>query len=495
MVRDEDLISIQEVRDAVAKATQAQRAYMTFSQQQVDQIVERVAKEAYKRAEQLAVLAVNETQMGVVEHKIIKNELASKGVFEAIHQEKTVGIISENPLEKQLEIAYPFGVIAAVTPVTNPTATAIYKTLIALKTQNAIVFSPHPTAKKCTIAALEICREAALSAGAPEGLIGWVEHPTLKATEALMQHKDIQLILATGGAGLVKAAYSSGKPAYGVGPGNVPVYIDQTADVKRAVQLIVESKSFDNSTLCSTEQAIVVHRDVKQQVIQQLQTNGAALLDPAQKEKVAKIISPIPRTLNPKIVGKPATFIAQLAAIDVPSHTRVLVAEEDRLGKEFPFSMEKLSPILGLYTVNSREEAAQVCKGLLDVGGRGHSLAIHADDEPFVKQFAIQMPVSRILVNTLSSAGAAGGTTSLIPAFTLGCGAYGGNITSDNISVQHLINKKRVAYGIKELTVPKPQHAQNLLSVNEQVNEQSLKTPDETIIRTIVEEVLNKLNI
>ncbi len=492
MVRDQDLLSIQEARDGIAAASLAQKMYASFTQEQVDRIVEAIAQAAYKQAENLAILAVTETKMGIIEHKKMKNELASQGVYEAIRQEKTVGIVYEDRVAKQVEIAYPFGVIAAVTPVTNPTATAIFKTLIALKAQNAIVFSPHPTAVNCTIEALKICQQAAFHAGAPEGLIQWISHPTIKGTEELMHHRDVQLILATGGAGLVKAAYSSGKPAYGVGPGNVPVYIDRTANVNEAMKRIIDSKSFDNSTICATEQAIVVHQEVKAQVMAALAENGAILLSGQDKEKLAKVISPVARTLNSQIVGKPATVIAQMANIDVPRHIRVLVAEEHEIGKEFPFSMEKLSPILGLYTAQSQEEAVKICHRLLDVGGRGHSLAIHAQDEHFVKQFAAQMPVSRILVNTLASVGAAGGTTSLPPSFTLGCGAYGGNITSDNISARHLVNKKRVAYEVKALTIPPPQHPQNIQAPSLQANEGA--SIDRLTIEKIVEEVLTKLS-
>ncbi len=492
MVKDQDLLSIQEARDGVAAAALAQKKYTSFTQEQVDLIIEAIAHEAYKQAENLAIRAVTETKMGIIEHKKMKNQLASQGVFESIRQEKTVGIIQDDRVTKQVEIVYPFGVIAAVTPVTNPTATAIYKTLIALKAQNAIVFSPHPSAVNCTIEALKICQQAAIRAGAPDGLIQWITHPTLKGTEELMRHRDVQLILATGGSGLVKAAYSSGKPAYGVGPGNVPVYIDRTADVKEAMKRIIDSKSFDNSTICATEQAIVVHQEVKAQVMAALAENGAILLSGQDKEKLAKVISPIARTLNSQIVGKPATLIANMASINVPSHTRVLVAEEHAIGKEYPFSIEKLSPILGLYTAYSREEAAKICRQLLDVGGRGHSLAIHAQDEDFVKAFAAQMPVSRILVNTLASVGAAGGTTSLTPSFTLGCGAYGGNITSDNISARHLLNKKRVAYGVKELTIPQPQHPQNIQATSIQAK---ADVPlDRITIEKIIEEVLTKLN-
>ncbi|QSB09000.1 aldehyde dehydrogenase family protein [Lysinibacillus fusiformis] len=492
MVRDQDLLSIQEARDGIAAASLAQKMYASFTQEQVDRIVEAIAQAAYKQAENLAILAVTETKMGIIEHKKMKNELASQGVYEAIRQEKTVGIIYEDRVAKQVEMAYPFGVIAAVTPVTNPTATAIFKTLIALKAQNAIVFSPHPTAVNCTIEALKICQQAAVHAGAPEGLIQWISHPTIKGTEELMHHRDVQLILATGGAGLVKAAYSSGKPAYGVGPGNVPVYIDRTANVNEAMKRIIDSKSFDNSTICATEQAIVVHQEVKAQVMAALAENGAILLSGQNKEKLAKVISPVARTLNSQIVGKPATVIAQMANIEVPPHTRVLVAEEHEIGKEFPFSMEKLSPILGLYTAQSQEEAVKICHRLLDVGGRGHSLAIHAQDEHFVKQFAAQMPVSRILVNTLASVGAAGGTTSLPPSFTLGCGAYGGNITSDNISARHLVNKKRVAYEVKALTIPPPQHPQNIQAPSMQANEGA--SIDRLTIEKIVEKVLTKLS-
>ncbi|MGY4795304.1 aldehyde dehydrogenase family protein [Lysinibacillus fusiformis] len=492
MVKDQDLLSIQEARDGIAAASLAQKMYASFTQEQVDRIVEAIAQAAYKQAENLAILAVTETRMGIIEHKKMKNELASQGVYEAIRQEKTVGVIYEDRVAKQVEIAYPFGVIAAVTPVTNPTATAIFKTLIALKAQNAIVFSPHPSAVNCTIEALKICQQAAVHAGAPEGLIQWISHPTIKGTEELMHHRDVQLILATGGAGLVKAAYSSGKPAYGVGPGNVPVYIDRTANVNEAMKRIIDSKSFDNSTICATEQAIVVHQEVKAQVMAALAENGAILLSGQDKEKLARVISPVARTLNSQIVGKPATVIAQMANIEVPPHTRVLVAEEHEIGKEFPFSMEKLSPILGLYTAQSQEEAVKICRRLLDVGGRGHSLAIHAQDEHFVKTFAAQMPVSRILVNTLASVGAAGGTTSLPPSFTLGCGAYGGNITSDNISARHLVNKKRVAYEVKALTIPPPQHPQNIQAPSMQANEGA--SIDRLTIEKIVEEVLTKLS-
>lgn len=492
MLTDIDLVSIQEVRIATEEARLAQKQFQTFTQQQVDQIVEAIAHASYQKAEQLAVLAVSETKMGIIEHKKIKNELASKGVFESIIDKKTVGILNEDYSKRIVEIAYPFGVIAAVTPVTNPTATAIFKTMIALKTKNAIVVSPHPTAAQSTIEALKICKEAAIKAGAPKGLIGWVSHPTLKATEELMRHQDVNLILATGGAGLVKAAYSSGKPAYGVGPGNVPVYIDPSSNVQLAVKKIVESKSFDNSTICATEQAIVVHQEIKKSVMDELVFQGVYVLNEEEKRKVELVISPVPRQLNGEIVGKSAKHIAKLAGIDVPDHIRILLAEETEIGKNYPFSIEKLSPILGLYTATNAQEAISICQKLLDIGGRGHSFSIHANDDALVREFSIQMPVSRVVVNTHAALGAPGGSTSLIPSFTLGCGSYGGNITSDNITVDHLINIKRIAYETKPVIIPQPTHRLKETRIDR--NSDVVETIDSKLVTRVVEEVLKKLN-
>ena len=462
MEMDADLQSIQEMRIAVERAKKAQQQFLAFSQQQIDRIVQSVAEAAFSKSEYLARLAVEETKMGIAEHKKIKNELGSRGVYESIKHVKTVGVIREDVKHKILEIAYPYGVIAAITPTTNPTSTAIYKTLIALKSQNSIVFSPHPTAAGCTVEALKICREAALAAGAPEGIIGWISRPSMAATTELMKHRDVDLILATGGGGLVRAAYSSGKPAYGVGPGNVPVYVDKTADVKKAVKMIVDSKRFDNSTICATEQAMVVHSRIKSMVLDELRDSHVYLLNSEEKAKVASVISPAPGKINPGIVGKPAVYIAKLAGIAVPDGTGILLAEEEGIGKDYPFSLEKLSPVLALYTAEGEEEAVTICEGLLNIGGRGHSFSIHTKDERQVKRFAEKMPVSRMLVNTLASIGAAGGTTGLTPSFTLGCGSYGGNITSDNITVHHLMNTKRVAYGIKEVQIPYPEERETV---------------------------------
>lgn len=455
VVADRDLIALQEMRDAVRRANEAQAIYMSYSQEQVDKIVKTVADAAYEKSWELAVLAVKETGMGVAEHKKIKNEVGSRDVYESIKSEKTVGIIREDRENKVAEIAVPFGTVAAIIPTTNPTSTAFFKTLIALKTRNAIVVSPHPYAVECTIEALKVCEKAAVDAGAPEGLIGWLSLASMEATQALMKHKGIHLILATGGGGLVKAAYSSGKPAYGVGPGNVPVYIEKTAKIEKAVSQIIASKSFDYGTICATEQAMVVDKNVYSMVVRELKNNGAYMLNDMEKAKMEKVISPIPGKVNPKIVGRSPGVIAKLAGIEIDDSIRIFVAEETKIGREVPFSLEKLSPIFALYKADSEEQAKDLCNRLLDLGGRGHSLSIHTEDERVAREFALAMPVSRILVNTMSSVGAVGGTTGLEPSMTLGCGTFGGNITSDNITARHLLNIKRMAYGIKEVVIPK----------------------------------------
>ena len=481
---DRDLLAIQEMRDAVKRANEAQAKYMSYTQEQVDKIVKAVADAAYAESWELAVMAVEETGMGVAEHKKIKNEVGSRDVYESIKNEKTVGIIREDREKKVTEIAAPFGVVAAIIPTTNPTSTAFFKTLIALKTRNAIVVSPHPYAVRCTIAALKVCEKAAVEAGAPEGLIGWLSHASMEATQALMKHKDIHLILATGGGGLVKAAYSSGKPAYGVGPGNVPVYIEKTANIGRAVSQIVDSKSFDYGTICATEQAMVVDTNVYDLVVRELRNNGAYLLSSEEKARMEKVISPVPGKVNPKIVGRSPQVIAGLAGIEIDDSVRIFVAEETKVGRDVPFSLEKLSPVFALYKAESREQARELCSRLLDLGGRGHSLSIHTEDEGTAREFALSMPVSRILVNTLSSVGAVGGTTGLAPSMTLGCGTFGGNITSDNITARHLLNIKRMAYGIKDVTIPKKGSA---------VQPETVKTAQSNETKKIVEDVISSM--
>ncbi|WP_028783835.1 acetaldehyde dehydrogenase (acetylating) [Thalassobacillus devorans] len=453
---DQDLQSIQQMREAVRRADEAQKKYETFTQEQVDRIVKSVADAAYRESQRLAEMAVEETGMGVVEHKLIKNQVGSRDVYESIKDKKTVGVIHEDKQNQLTEFAYPYGVVAAIIPTTNPTSTAFFKTLIALKTRNAIVVSPHPSAKKCTVEAMKVCKEAAIAAGAPEGIIGWISQPSMPATTELMHHRDVDLILATGGGGLVRAAYSSGKPAYGVGPGNVPVYMEKSCNVKEAARMIVDSKTFDNGTICATEQAIVVDQNIKEMTIRELKNNGAYFLNPEEKKKMEDVISPIRGKLNPKIVGRPAVKIAEMAGIEVPGDTRLLIAEEDQIGKKVPFSIEKLSAIFALYTSKDISEAKEICRDLLDLGGRGHTLSLHTNDDQVARMFGQEMPVSRLVVNTMSSIGAVGATTALKASMTLGCGSYGGNITSDNITAKHLLNIKRLAYGIKDVEIPKP---------------------------------------
>lgn len=453
---DKDLASVQEMRDAVQISKEAQEKFMTFSQEKINSIVEAVAEAAYKEAKRLAQLAVEETGMGVAEHKVLKNEVGSKDVYESIKDEKTIGVLENDTVNKIQKIAYPFGVIAAIIPTTNPTSTAMFKTLISLKSGNGIVVSPHPRAKKCTVETLKICSKAATDAGAPEGLIGWITEPSMEATTQLMHHKNIDLILSTGGGGLVKAAYSSGKPAYGVGPGNVPVYIEKSTNVQEAVKKIADSKTFDNGTICATEQAIVVDKSIKDASIREFKKEGAYFLNSEEKRKIEETISHGNGQVNPDVVGKSAVTVAEMGGISVPSNTRILIAEEDKFGKNVPFSIEVLGTVFGMYTADNQEHAKEICFNLLNVGGRGHTFAIHSQDDKTIREFGEAMPVSRIVVNTLASIGAVGATTNLDPSMTLGCGSYGGNVSSDNITARHLFNVKRIAYSTKEIDVPKP---------------------------------------
>ncbi|WP_052947329.1 acetaldehyde dehydrogenase (acetylating) [Aneurinibacillus tyrosinisolvens] len=456
MQLDRDLQSLQEMRNAVRRAKEAQQEFKGYSQQQVDRIVKAMADAAYEKAYELGLLAVEETGLGIAEHKAVKNQVGSRDVYDSICHLKTVGVINEIPEKKMVEVASPFGVIAGIVPVTNPTSTAIFKSLIAVKTRNAIVFSPHPSAARCTVEAARVCLEAAVKAGAPDGLIGWIEEPTMEATECLMKHRDVNLILATGGGGLVRAAYSSGKPAYGVGPGNVPVYIEKTAEIAKAVKRIVDSKTFDNGTICASEQAIVVDSNIREMVIREFKNQGAYFLNEEEKRKLEPVISPAPGKLNPGIVGRKAAVIAGMAGLTVPPGTRLLIAEETSIGKDVPFSLEKLSPVFALYTVNGPREAVDVCEKLLALGGRGHTLALHTTDDEVATLFALRSPVSRIVVNTPAALGAVGATTGLMASLTLGCGTFGGNITSDNLTAHHLMNIKRMAYGTKEVVIPEP---------------------------------------
>lgn len=467
---DADLAALQEMRDAVQAAKKAQSVFEEFTQEQIDRIVKAISEAALGQAEQLGRLAVEETGLGVPAHKAMKNAFAARDVYESIKDQKTVGILREDRDKGVVEVAHPFGVICGIIPVTNPTSTVIFKSLIALKARNAIVFSPHPSAVRCSMEAARICAEAAEAAGAPKGIIGCLSKPTLELTEALMKHPNVSLILSTGGGGLVKAAYSSGKPAYGVGPGNVPAYIERTANIPQAVEHILQSKTFDYGTICASEQAIVVDQSVKERVVRECKNRGAYFLNEQEKRELEKLISSTPGKLNPKIVGKSAHVIAGLAGIEVPPQTTVLIAEESNIGKDVPFAIEKLSPILAMYSVNDWVEGCQTCIELLNLGGLGHTLVLHSSDEQVIREFALHKPVSRILVNTPAALGAIGATTYLRPSMTLGCGTFGGNITSDNLAPEHLMNIKRLAYGKKPFKMPEYTNG-DVQSLDEQVRE------------------------
>jgi len=496
---DADLLALQEMRTAVQIAKEAQLAYMSFTQEQVDRIVKAVADAAYEQSARLGKMAVEETGMGVAAHKTIKNEVGSRDVYESIKDLKTVGVVGEDKVKKVVEIAAPFGVVAAIIPTTNPTSTAFFKTLIALKTRNSIVVSPHPYAIQCTNEALKVCDDAAVSAGAPKGLIQCLTMASMDATQQLMKHPDVNLILATGGSALVKAAYSSGKPAYGVGPGNVPVYIERSAKIEKAVKDIIDSKSFDYGTICATEQAIVVDRNILELVNRELKKNGAYILSDEEKLIMEKVVSPVPGKVNPKIVGKSPQAIAKLAGITLPEGIRVIVGMETKVGKEIPFSLEKLSPVFAMYVASDLNHAKELCLSLLNLGGRGHSLSIHTETDAIAREFAMDMPVSRILVNTMSSVGAVGGTTGLMPSMTLGCGTFGGNITSDNVTAKHLLNIKRMAYGIKDVQLPK-NTADSSEDVTEQVVSQVLKSMSSSdnvnpeMVKDLVNEIVKQLS-
>lgn len=500
-VIDKDLLALQEMRTAVQAAKAAQKVYMNFTQEQVDQVVKAVANAAFAESARLAQMAVEETGMGVAEHKKIKNEVGSRDVYESIKNVKTVGIVGEDKVNKVVEIAAPFGVVAGIIPTTNPTSTAFFKTLISLKTRNAIVVSPHPYAVNCTQEALKVCEEAAVTAGAPRGLVQCLTMASMEATQQLMKHPDINLILATGGGALVKAAYSSGKPAYGVGPGNVPVYIERTAKIDKAVENIVNSKSFDYGTICATEQAIVVDRNVAELVTRALKKNGAYILSDTEKLAMEKVISPVPGKVNPKIVGKSPQTIANLAGISLPEGTRIIVGMETKIGKDVPFSLEKLSPVFAMYIASDVNHAKELCLSLLQLGGMGHSLSLHTETDAIAREFAIEMPVSRIMVNTMSSVGAVGGTTGLMPSLTLGCGTFGGNITSDNVTAKHLLNIKRMAYGIKEVNLPTHEPTSSSDDdVTEQVVSSVLQSlgsndsVDPNVVKDLVSEIVKKLS-
>jgi acetaldehyde dehydrogenase (acetylating) len=446
---DRDLASIAEARTLAERAKQAWLALAEFSQERIDAIVDAVAAACLAQAESFAEQAVAETGYGVVADKVQKNRFAAERVHHFIKPMKTVGVIARHPEKGVVEIAEPFGVVAAIVPSTNPTSTAIYKILIALKARCAIVLSPHPAAVKCISRVAEVADEAARRAGAPAGAIAWMTTVTLEGTEALMKHRDVAVILATGGMGLVRAAYSAGKPAYGVGPGNAPAFIERTADVKKAVRDVVTGKTFDNGVLCSSENSVVVDEPVAGDVRREFEAQGGYFLNHSEMDAVAKVLVTPQRLPNPQLVGKSAAAIAERCGIPVPSGTRVLIAPLEGVGRDYPLSIEKLCPVLSFYVVRDWREGCERCKQILRYGGMGHTMSIHSQNEAVILEFGLKKPAFRIIVNSPTTHGSIGLTTGLDPAMTLGCGGYGGNITSDNISPRHLLNIKRLAYEIR----------------------------------------------
>jgi acetaldehyde dehydrogenase (acetylating) len=445
---DRDLASIAEARALARRAKQAWLTLAEFSQTQIDAIVDAMAEVATAQAEAFARLAVEETGYGVVEDKVQKNLFSSQKVYGFIRSMKTVGVISRIEDRRVVEIAEPFGVVAAVVPSTNPTSTAIYKILISLKARCAIVVSPHPAAVKCITRVAEVMEEAARRAGAPVGAINWMNTVTLEGTQELMKHRDVAVILATGGMGLVRAAYSAGKPAYGVGPGNAPAFIERTADVKKAVHDIIAGKTFDNGVLCSSENSVVVDEPVADEVKREFLAQHGYFLNAAEMDALARQLVSPQRLPNPALVGRSAVIIAEKCGISVPDETRVLLAPLEGVGRDYPLSIEKLCPILSYYVVRDWREGCERCKQILRYGGMGHTMAIHSRNEQVILEFGLHKPAFRIVVNTPTTHGSVGLSTGLDPAMTLGCGGYGGNITSDNISPRHLLNIKRLAYEV-----------------------------------------------
>jgi acetaldehyde dehydrogenase (acetylating) len=446
---DKDLFSLQQARSLATRAREASRDVAGFSQEQVDRVVDAMAGAAKQEAERLARLAHEETGFGTVKDKTLKNLFCAVDVHAYIRPMRTVGILREDTERRVVEFAEPMGVVAAVIPSTNPTSTAIYKALISVKARNACVLSPHPAAEKCILEAMRVMHGPAVAAGLPPDALASMTGVTLEGTQELMRHRDIGVILATGGIGLVRAAYSSGKPAYGVGPGNVPAYIERTADVPKAVRDVIAGKTFDYGTLCSSEQSIVCDEAIKDQVIAEVKANGGYFLSEAETAAVSRVVVSPQRLANPDIVGKAATVIAEKAGISVPPETRVLVAPLAGVGRDYPLSIEKLSPVLAFYVVKDWHEGCERCLQLLRYGGTGHTLGIHSRDEAIIREFALKKPVYRIVANTQTAMGATGYTTGLAPSMSLGCGAYAGNITSDNITPMHLINIKRLAYELR----------------------------------------------
>ena len=485
-VLDSDLLSIQEARTLASRAYDAWKVWSKASQEQVDRVCAAMASAAFNAADRLGQLAQEETGYGVAAHKRLKNEFAARNVWESIKDIRTVGVIRRDPEKGITEIAWPMGVIAGLTPSTNPTSTVIYKILIAVKARDAIVIAPHPSAARCSYEAAAVMARAAEETGAPLGLVSCMQNVSLPGTQELMNHKNVALILATGGTPMVRAAHSTGKPAYGVGPGNVPVYVDRSADIEKAARYIVASKAFDCSTICATEQAVVADRPIAEKLRRLMQNEGAYFTSAEETSRLRKLLFTPEGGMVTAPVGKPATYLAAMAGITVPQGTRVLVAALNQVGREEPLSREKLTTVLGWYEEDGWEAGCERCIALIQFGGRGHSLIIHATDERVITAFGLEKPVFRIAVNTMGTLGAIGMTTGVYPSLTLGAGGVGGSITGDNITTYHLFNVKRLAYELRsppaEALLPGPAAT----SVD--------PAEIERMVRNVIQELLNQKN-
>ena len=490
---DKDLQSIQLARILAKKSKIASKKISEYTEEQIDKIIKNMVRVAEENKVVLAKMAVEETGFGKVEDKILKHQLASTMLYDSIKDMKTVGTIEEDIEKKLITIAEPVGVIMGIVPSTNPTSTTIYKSIISLKSRNTIVFSPHPTAAKCTQLAAELMNKAAIEAGAPEDVVSCLQVCTMQATNELMKSPDISLIIATGGPGMVKAAYSSGKPALGVGAGNSPAYIERSANIEKAIKNIIASKTFDNGTICASEQSIICEESNKLAVIKEFDKNGGYFMTEEETDKVCKILFKNGYTMDAKYVGKSAEVIANGAGFKIPEGTKVLIGKQEGVGKGYPLSFEKLTTVLAFYTVKDWHEACDLSIQLLQ-NGIGHTMSIHTENLEIVKEFA-KKPASRILVNTGGSQGGTGGTTGLTPSFTLGCGTWGGSSISENVNPMHLLNLKKVAYGLIDCdTFMKKAREVKIIDTNENENNKYNTIELEKINKLSNEELFNLID-
>jgi len=492
---DNDLRSVQEARILVENAREAQKVLAAFPQEKLDEIVGHMAEEVYKYARELAIMSHEETGFGKWQDKFVKNIFASDFLYNKIKDMKVVGIIGEDKENKTMDIGVPVGVIVALSPSTNPASTTIYKALIAIKSGNAIVFSPHPKAKKTITKVLDILIQAAEERGLPSGAIGYLRTVAVDGTVALMNHKDISLILITGVPKMVRAAYTSGKPTIYGGPGNGPAFIERSADIKKAVADIIASRTFDNGIVSASEQSIVAEDCIADEVRQELRGNGAYFMSEQESVQLSKLFFRLDDSLNVEIVGKSAIELARLSGICVPEDTLVLISEQKYVSPTNPYSREKLCPVLAFYVEKDWLNACEKCIELLINEGRGHTLVIHSKNENVIREFALKKPVSRVLVNTPASLGGIGATTNLFPALTLGSGAAGGGYTSDNVTPMNLINIRKVCYGVRQLEdITKGVQAEAVVGTSGtsySANQSSIESTND--LRVLLEKLLEQL--